>query len=163
MKIIIHRKKSAASNSDSKRPALSRELIASYLRLKNALANDNAKEAATAGNAVSIAIQKMDHESLTGDQRKVYSDVKEDIKEHIEHISNNGDKIAHQREHFDMLSKDIYDLVKAVGNDQTLYLDHCPMYNDNKGADWISEFKEIKNPYFGEKMPTCGTVKDEIK
>lgn len=167
-------KKSTVGSSDSiqtnvqvddtgKKPELSKELIAGYLQLKNALANDDAKEAATAGKAVSIAIVKMDHESLTGDQRKLYNEVKEDIKEHGEHISNNGDKIAHQREHFDMLSKDIYDLVKAVGNDQTLYLDHCPMYNDNKGADWITELKEIKNPYLGKKMPTCGTVKEEIK
>ena len=147
----------------AKKPALSKELIAGYLHLKNALANDEGKEAATAGKAVSIAIQRMDHEPLTAVQRKVYNDVKEDIKEHGEHISNNGDKIAHQREHFDMLSKDIYDLVKAVGNEQTLYLDHCPMYNDNKGADWISELKEMKNPYFGKKMPTCGKVKEEIK
>ena len=37
------------------------------------------------------------------------------------------------------------------------------MANDKKGAFWISESKEIKNPYLGKKMPTCGEVKEEIK
>jgi hypothetical protein len=37
------------------------------------------------------------------------------------------------------------------------------MYNNNKGADWISEKKEISNPYLGKEMPTCGTVKEELK
>jgi Cu(I)/Ag(I) efflux system membrane fusion protein len=34
---------------------------------------------------------------------------------------------------------------------------------DNKGAYWLSETKEIRNPYFGDKMMTCGEVKKEFK
>ncbi|MEJ7738300.1 MAG: DUF3347 domain-containing protein [Chitinophagaceae bacterium] len=151
------------NNTEEKKSKLSKEVIASYLQLKNALANDNAKGAATAGKAISDAIQQMDDGSLTAEQKKVYDDVKEDIKEHGEHISGNGDKIAHQREHFDMLSEGTYDLIKAIGSDQTLYKDYCPMYNDGKGANWLSEVKEIRNPYLGKKMPTCGSVKEEIK
>jgi hypothetical protein len=37
------------------------------------------------------------------------------------------------------------------------------MYNNNKGATWLSETKEIKNPYMGKKQPTCGSLKEEIK
>jgi hypothetical protein len=36
------------------------------------------------------------------------------------------------------------------------------MANNNKGALWLSEVKEIKNPYFGSKMLTCGSVKKQI-
>ncbi|MDQ6756917.1 MAG: DUF3347 domain-containing protein, partial [Bacteroidota bacterium] len=43
------------------------------------------------------------------------------------------------------------------------YKDFCPMYNNNKGAIWLSEVKDIKNPYLGKKMPTCGNMKEEIK
>jgi predicted small secreted protein len=139
------------------------ELVANYLQLKNALTNDNGKDAATACKALSETVQKVDEGSLTAGQKKVFDDVKDDIKENAEHISTNGGKIAHQREHFDMLSKDMYDVVKAFGSGQTLYQDHCPMYNDGKGANWLSEVKEIKNPYLGKKMPNCGTVKEEIK
>ena len=138
-------------------------VVTNYLQLKNALASDNAKEAAAAGEAVSGSIQKIDSATLTAGQKKVYDELKADIKEHGEHIANNGDKIEHQREHFEMMSKDVYDLVKVFGSGQTLYKVHCPMYNEGKGADWLSEVKEIKNPYLGKKMPTCGTVKETIK
>jgi hypothetical protein len=140
-----------------------KEIVGHYLELKNALANDNGKEAATHGKAVVVAIGNIDKSSLTAQQKKVYDDAADDAKEMAEHIGSNGDKIEHQREHFDMLSKDMYDMVKAFGAGQTLYQDFCPMYNDKKGATWLSETKEIKNPYLGKKMTTCGSVKEEIK
>lgn len=139
------------------------EIVAGYLQVKNALASDNGKDAATGGNAIVKAIGKFDKSALTADQKKAYDDVADDTKEMAEHISKNAGKIAHQREHFDMLSKDMYDLVKTFGAGQPLYQDFCPMYNDKKGATWLSETKEIKNPYLGKKMLTCGTVKEEIK
>ena len=37
------------------------------------------------------------------------------------------------------------------------------MANNNQGAIWLSTDKEIKNPYFGDDMLTCGRVIDEIK
>jgi len=33
---------------------------------------------------------------------------------------------------------------------------------DKKGAYWISENREIQNPYFGDKMPKCGEIKEEL-
>jgi hypothetical protein len=151
------------TNAPASTTASTDEAINAYLQLKNALTTDNGKEAATAGKKLHDAMQKLDQASFIDNQKKVYDEVKEDIKEHAEHISSNAEKIAHQREHFDMLSQDMYDLVKSVKPNQTLYKDHCPMYNDNKGAFWLSEVKEIKNPYLGKKMPTCGTITEEIK
>ena len=152
-----------ANNTTGQQTASVDEAVTAYLHLKNALTSDNGKEAAEGGKHLHVAMQKLDKVSFSADQKKVYDDVKEDIKEHAEHISTNAEKIEHQREHFDMLSKDMIDLVKVVEPAQALYKDHCPMYNDNKGADWLSEVKEIKNPYLGKKMLTCGTVKEEIK
>ena len=138
------------------------EVLNSYLELKNALANDKGNEAASAGKQMVAAMQKLNAPAFTSEQNKVYEEVKDDINEHAEHISTNGGKIEHQREHFDMLSKDMYDLVKAIKPSQSLYHVHCPMYNDRKGANWLSEIKEIKNPYYGKKMSDCGTIKEEI-
>lgn len=151
-----------ATNEGPSTPSTN-EVVTHYLHLKHALAADNSKEAATAGKAVVEAIEKIDTASLTIDQKKVFDDVKDDMKEHGQHIGDNADKIEHQREHFEMLSNGLYDLVKSLGSEQTLYKAYCPMYNDNKGANWLSEVKEIKNPYYGKKMLTCGTVKEEIK
>lgn len=139
------------------------DIVSAYLNLKNALAADNANDAAAGGNAIVSAVSGIDTTSFTATQSRIYNDAIDDIKEHGEHIGANAKDIAHQREHFDMLSKDMYDLAKGFTGSQTLYKDYCPMYNDGKGAIWLSETKEIKNPYLGKKMPTCGSMKEEIK
>ncbi|MBK7883423.1 MAG: DUF3347 domain-containing protein [Chitinophagaceae bacterium] len=140
------------------------ELITGYLQLKNALAKDNSKDAAAAGNTIVATLAKVDIKSLSDKQTNGYRDIADDMKEHGEHIGANAGKIDHQREHFEMLSKDMADFIKTFGNGgQTLYKDFCPMVNDGKGAIWISEVKEIKNPYLGSQMPDCGTVKETIK
>ncbi len=138
-------------------------VVFSYIQLKNALVDDNAKDAAAAGAAVATAIENVDMSAATPAQKKIYDEVKMDVKEHGEHIAENANKIDHQREHFETLSKDVYDLVKVFGSDKTLYYTNCPMYNKNRGGNWLSEVQEIKNPYMGKKMTTCGTVKEEIK
>ena len=154
---------SISRTTDAKAAAAIREIVGRYLDLKNALANDKTKEAAAAGTALESAFKKFDKKALTASDRKVFEDVEDDAREHGEHIGANAGNIAHQREHFDMLSKDMYDLVAAFGSSQVLYKDFCPMYNNKKGAIWLSELKEIKNPYYGKKMLTCGSVKEEIK
>ena len=138
------------------------EVVANYLKLKNALVNNNSKEAANIGNTLIATIGKVDMNSISKEQMKDYMDIADDAKEHAEHIGSNGGDIAHQREHFVMLSKDMNDLIQLFGTSQKLYLDFCPMADDNKGAIWISETKEIKNPYFGKKMATCGSIKKEF-
>ncbi len=141
-----------------------KEIIAGYLQLKNALTKDNGKDAAAAGNAVVATLAAVDTKSLSAEQLKSYNDITGDLKEHAEHIGSNAGKIAHQREHFVMMSKDVEDLIKAFGKgDLTLYKDFCPMANDGKGATWISEIKGIKNPYQGTQMLTCGSVKETLK
>ena len=153
-----------ASNSAKVKATVSiKEIVTGYLQLKNAFTKDNTNDAATAATSLQTALNTFDKTALTADQKKTFEDVADDAGEHAEHIGKNGGNIKHQREHFEMLSKDMYDLVKAFGADQVLYKDFCPMYNNGKGAFWISETKEIKNPYLGKAMPTCGTVKEEIK
>ena len=148
---------------DAKVDRSMKEMVSQYLQIKNALANDNGKDAAKAGNAFVESMDKMDKNSLTGEKKKRWDDLADDAKEMAEHIDKNGSDIEHQREHFDMLSVDMYDMVKTFGAGQTLYKDFCPMYNNKKGASWLSETKDIKNPYLGKTMPTCGSVKEEIK
>ncbi len=159
---------SAASpqTTSAKQPASSngiKEIVDSYLELKNSLIKDSDKDAARAGENMVQAFGTFNESGLPGDQKKLYTEIKDDAVEHAEHIGKNAGNLVHQREHFASLSKDIYDLVKIFGGGQALYLAHCPMYDNNKGADWISETKEIRNPYLGSKMIDCGTVKEELK
>ncbi len=140
-----------------------KEIVDHYLQIKNALSTDNAKEAATGAKAMENAISRLDKSFLTAEQKTAYDKNEEEMKEHAEHIATNSDKIEHQRSHFVMMSEVVYELVKNFGAGRPLYNDYCPMARNNQGAMWISEIKEIKNPYFGAAMPTCGTVEEVIK
>lgn len=134
-------------------------LVTEYLSVKNALINSNETEAATASGKMYDAMKTFDKSLLSADQKIIYDDIESDLKEHAEHISKN--KIEHQREHFAMMSKDMYDMVKAFGAGMILYHDHCPMYKD--GSMWLSETKDIKNPFYGDKMMTCGSMEEMMK
>lgn len=153
----------AENPSTDHKPVSIEEMVTAYLDVKNALVNDNGKEAASSGKALSNAMRNINEAALTGEQKKAYDDVKEELAEHAEHIAENADKIEHQREHFSLLSELVYDLVKVFKTGKVLYKDRCLMYNDNKGAIWLSEVRQIKNPYYGKKMLTCGVIKEEIK
>lgn len=145
----------AIEASTQKSPATT-PIIESYLQIKNALASDN-KEAATKGaSAMLAAISSFDMAKIDEAQHKEYMEIIESAKEHAEHIAKSP--IDHQREHFETLSTDVMDLVTLLGTDKTLYQDYCPM----KKVSWLSETKGIKNPFYGSKMLTCGSVKKQI-
>lgn len=152
-----------SSASDVKNTAATKEIVSQYLQIKNGLAIDNGKDASNAGKAFVEAIGKVDQTSFSVDQKAKWADISADAKEMAEHIGENPDKLEHQREHFAMLSKDIYDLVKAFGSEQVLYKVFDSMSDNGKGAFWLSETKEIKNPYMGKAMSGSGTIQEEIK
>jgi hypothetical protein len=120
-------------------------LLSSYYDIKNALVNSDAPAAAArAGDFLKLISLKSYQDKLAFNAR---------------HISESKD-IAHQREHFAALSADFYKLAKAVKlSGQPIYYDYCPM---NK-TYWLSASKDIKNPYYGKQMLTCGKVSDTIE
>lgn len=122
---------------------------AQYILVKNALVESDSEDAKK--NA--IELQK----SLAG-----FTDSKTAQAVVAKFIS--AKDLSEQRLHFSALSNEMTTLVKggklAAGS---LYLEYCPMANNNTGAFWLSNEKEIKNPYFGSKMLKCGSVKETIQ
>ncbi len=148
---------------DPKAHASIKEIVDHYLHVKNALANDNGPEAARGATAMAVAMKNLDKSLLSAEQKTAYDKVETALKEQATQIAGNGDKIDVQRAGFSMMSESVYELVKSFGAGRPMYHDHCPMAKDNQGAMWMSENKEIKNPYFGAKMPTCGTVEEVVQ
>jgi len=69
-----------------------------------------------------------------------------------------------QRSVYAQLSNDFIALIKQTGMESgALYVAFCPMAMNDKGAAWLSPENEIRNPYFGEQMLTCGSVKETIQ
>lgn len=131
-------------------------IIDAYIQIKNGLVADNKGDAAKGGITLLAAFSNFNMSQLVEAQHKEYMEIAESAKEHAEHIVKSP--IGHQREHFETLSTDITDLITLLGTDKTLYQDYCPM----KKAIWLSETKNIKNPYYGSEMLTCGNVKKQI-
>ena len=152
-----------ANNTVSNEQGIFSELYAHYQHLTFALSSDNDKEAANAAKGMLEALPKIKTDNFSAQEKAIYDDLSADIKEHSEHIADNIGNISHQREHLVTLSKDFYDIAKAFGTEKPLYKVFCSMYNDNKGAYWLSDSKEIKNPYYGEAMLNCGEVQEELK
>ena len=133
-----------------------------YLFIKNGLAGDNTTKAKTGATQLNSAIKKFDKSLFTALQKREFDKHADDTKDQLQAIIS-GNNIEAQRASFSMLSQHIYELIKVFGPGQMMYRDYCPMAFDNKGAVWLSETKEIKNPYFGSNMLNCGSVQEIIQ
>ena len=125
-----------------------KEVYKNYLLLKDNLVNSDSAAAQKAGTELSSALAKIkgcENTSLLATK-----------------ISSSND-LKFQRAQFIALSSDIIALLKHTEIDSgKFYVQHCPMANEGKGAYWLSSEKEIKNPYYGDKMLDCGSVTETI-
>lgn len=151
------------TNVDANAAASIHQVVQHYLHVKNALANDDAGEAVDGAAAIAETMHKLDKSLLTAEQKPAYDAIEESLKEDVEQISKKSDDIKSQRFHFSTMSDAMYNLVRNFGAGRPIYHDHCPMFNENKGAIWLSETKEIKNPYYGSEMLTCGKLQEVMK
>jgi Cu(I)/Ag(I) efflux system membrane fusion protein len=81
--------------------------------------------------------------------------------EMLDAIANN-DNLENQRAHFVILNENIVPIAMSIENSTNYYIQKCPMANNNKGAVWLSMEEEIRNPYYGDAMLTCGSVIDSL-
>ena len=132
--------------------------IDSYLKLKDAFVSSDAAQVAILAKKVSGEFKSLETEKL-GEMEKTH--VSKSI-EMLDLISKN-DNLENQRAHFVILNENIVPVAMNVeGADPILYVQKCPMANNNKGAVWLSTDKDIRNPYYGDAMLTCGSVIEEI-
>ncbi len=154
---------SSKLNTESTQAVMS--LMSKYYVLKNALVATKADEAEAAAN------------QLAADAAGTLNTLQKDsanfvaIKPFMDSIisqskSLNGVKDANcekQRVVFEVISRNFYALLKNTETKNAgVYHAFCPMAFNDKGAYWLSEESEIKNPYFGKKMMECGEVTDSF-
>lgn len=137
-------------------------LLSSYYTLKDALVEDNAKEAKEKANHLIQSLDKIDMKLLKGDAHLYWMAQQQIIKENGKKLANT-DEIQEQRDFFNKISNAMISSIKAFGTTTVVYEQFCPMAKDNKGAFWLSASSEILNPYFGATMLNCGEIKNEIK
>lgn len=119
-------------------------IFGQYLKIRDALFNSDAM-------ATKEAAQELADKA---------SDIK--IKNAAKEIASTDD-IALQRKAFERLGMEMEPLLKGSLASGEIYKQYCPMAFGNQGAAWLSDSKKIQNPYFGDKMPRCGTVEGTIQ
>ena len=140
-----------------------KDVVVKYLKLKDAFVQTDADLAKKMIPELMKQLKNVKMELLQGDAHMYWMKQLKTLKAHTEKIGNLSDVEA-QRRQFSFATNALVNSIKAFGiTDDTFYVQHCPMAFDNEGADWISDFSEIKNPYFGDKMLTCGITKDTIE
>ncbi len=133
-------------------------LNGAYFTLKDALVATDAQATSAKATEFSKALTNVDVAKMSTKQQDFFKPLLATMQEDAQHIASNVE-IGHQRGHFNRLSNDLFATLKAFkANKATIYQQFCPMAFDDKGAFWLSDKKEIRNPYFGDKMLKCGKV-----
>jgi Cu(I)/Ag(I) efflux system membrane fusion protein len=134
-----------------------------YIALKDALVQSNVKKVKQEAQDFKQGLSKVDMKLLTGDAHLQWNDLSVNMDKQINLIVK-SDNIEEHRLAFSGLSDHFYIVLKTFGlMGKTAYYQFCPMAFDNKGAFWISNTENIRNPYFGDSMLTCGEVREVIK
>ena len=139
-------------------------LLNNYYSLKDALASSNDTLAALQAKALVTGADNLNLKEVKAD-----SSIIEMANQYVGAVSSEARALAgeptleEKRKSFQMISDNMYDLVRTVHFDkETVYHQFCPMAFNDAGAFWLSPSADIKNPYLGKKMLTCGEVKDSI-
>ncbi len=137
-------------------------IVAAYIKLKNALVDDNSSLAQQEAKTLTYNLENTDMSLLQGDAHTTWMKFLKHLQEAANNAQNSKDIVA-QRDAFLVLGKKLSEAITTLGveteKQQPLYLEFCPMAHNNEGGYWLSYDKEIKNPYFGKAMLTCGEVK----
>lgn len=120
-----------------------------YLLLSNALVNSDLSTAREAAMAVELGAKNLKGgTNLAQFAAKIIA-------------ANN---LETQRILFSDLSNEMIAKIKSAGlKSGEVYVEYCPMALNDKGAFWLSNQKEIRNPYYGDKMLDCGEIKETVK
>jgi hypothetical protein len=138
-------------------------LFNSYLALKEGFVATDAAKVQTEAKKASEALSKVDMKLVTEKAHTDWMAYQMELTALLEQIATETD-IEKQREHFSNVSNAMYKVVKAYGlGGITAYYEFCPMAFNDKGAYWLSESEKIRNPYFGDKMLTCGSVEETLQ
>ena len=138
-------------------------IFTEYLSMKDALTNDNLEDTKKEGTNILKTVEGLNMALFTGDSYGVWMSFSSDLKNALQHVQH-FKTLDEIRNAFYKVSNIMIALETTFDpNDEVLYILHCPMANNNSGADWLSKSKEVKNPYYGQSMLTCGKVTKEIK
>ena len=132
--------------------SMMRALVAPYLKLKDELVRSDAKTSSALAKEMLV---------LLSDKKYAFS--RTNLKAPLESLQKTED-IEVQRELFRLISNEMIQWASTIQSvSSKLYVQFCPMANNNKGAKWLSTEEQIRNPFYGDAMLTCGSIMDILE
>lgn len=139
-------------SAQSKSDAQVSKLYQNYIAIKSALTSDDADKTSKAASEFIKTASTIDYKLVSEGNLNI-------LRKDATAISE-ARNITSQRETFSNLSDNMVGLAKEFKlSDKPIFVQYCPMAD----ASWLSNEKQIANPYYGSSMLTCGSVKSEIK
>lgn len=141
-------------------------VVSDYYALKDALVATNATQADAAATKLTESIEALRTQVNQDSAASAsFATLLDTIGLGTRQILEEKDETTEKkRVHFEKVSDAMYALLKqAELKNAGVYRQYCPMAFDDKGAYWLSNETEIRNPYFGKKMLECGEVTDSLK
>ncbi|MEZ4848215.1 MAG: efflux RND transporter periplasmic adaptor subunit [Bacteroidia bacterium] len=139
------------------------EVYKAQLDLQKAFLATDAEKVFTEVSKVKSALKKVDMSLVKGEMHNHWMASMSDLNKSLDQMTASKE-IEQQRLAYADFSDALYQAIKMFGTvGETIYYQFCPMAKNDKGAYWLSSTKEIKNPYFGDAMLTCGENKEVIQ
>ena len=134
-----------------------------YIKLKDALVKDDSNNVMTESKKLLENLSEVDMKLLIDKEaHNHWMSLENEIKISASLISRTSD-IKEQRNHFKHLSSHLINTLQLFSVNEKIYVEFCPMADDNNGAYWLSKEEKVINPYFGNAMLSCGEVKQVIE
>lgn len=121
------------------------KVFQNYLEVRTSLVNSDLDDAKTAASNLAQA----------------FNQERAELKQTAQAMAE-AESLDDFRTHFSEFTTQVEPLLKESVSSGTIYKQYCPMAFDNEGAYWFSDAEEIRNPYFGDEMLTCGNVEETI-
>lgn len=151
-------KQEVAPELVEKREAQKKEITNNYLVLKNSLIVSDSLAVVANAATLQHSLQNFKFKKLSLEQMNEATKTRKEIIDLATEVTTTKN-INKQRKIVQILSVKFWDLApKLKAADTALHLQVCPM----TGAMWVSDSKEIKNPYYPKNMLTCGAVKASL-
>ncbi|WNJ16449.1 efflux RND transporter periplasmic adaptor subunit [Pontibacter sp. G13] len=129
-----------------------------YLALKTALVGSDQEAVSKAAQDWEKAWKEIDDSSLNEEGSTQWQPLKQRLDGQIESLAQLEDLPA-QRKRFTHVSNAMIELAATFGfGEMPIYVQFCPMANNDRGGYWLSDEEEVLNPYFGDQMLHCGWV-----
>ncbi|MEM7310819.1 MAG: efflux RND transporter periplasmic adaptor subunit [Planctomycetota bacterium] len=133
-----------------------------YLALQGALAGDDLAASHAAARAALEAVRAVDSDALAATPRgPEWLPRAASLADALATLSGAPD-LAGARAIFAAVSDDVLAVQRAFGlGAGPVYLVHCPMALVD-GASWLQDHDEVANPYYGDSMLRCGSVRETL-